>query len=74
MTVQSLLGNMSQKELVNWIAFHKIEREEYEAQQAQRGRPQQQKSEAGPSQSTRDSLLFHQLLAMAQSSKDEQHK
>ena len=57
MTVQTLLGSMTQKELCHWIAFHKIENEKY---------AETSPSKDGPtSQKAKDGAMVSQLLALA---------
>lgn len=73
MTVKQLLGNMSQKELCNWIAFFHIENEEYEKEKKERQEDRQSNSSTvkinqdsdNDSQLRRDQQMLMQLMALS---------
>lgn len=61
MTVQSLLQNMTQKELCHWMAYYKVKNEKYEED-----RKTDKKQDVNhDSQESKDGLLANQLLALA---------
>lgn len=69
MTVERLLGEISQKELCHWIAFFRLENEEYEDKKAgkepERGKPPKAQKPDEPAQVQKDNLLFQQLMMIA---------
>lgn len=77
MTVQSLLRNMSQKELVHWIAFYRLANEERErganaSPETEKPEPQKVKAKIvnkPVSQKQKDDLLLQQMFAIVQARK-----
>lgn len=73
MTVKQLLGNMSQKELCDWIAYFHIENMEYEKEKMEREDRRQNDSPAikinqdpdNDSQLRRDQQMLMQLMALS---------
>lgn len=71
MTVEFMLNNMSQKELCNWIAFFRLENEEYEDRKEERrdkvenARIKIKQKDNEPSQLEKDKALMNQLLQLA---------
>lgn len=73
MTVQGMLGSMSQKELITWIAYHKLAREEDERQSGANAKteqkPETRVAVKQPSQKQKDDLLLQQMFALVQAGK-----
>lgn len=73
MTVRQLLKNMSQKELVHWIAYFRLEEKEYNEKREQEGQKRQgeppvkinQVSKPKVTQAQKDGALLSQLLALS---------
>lgn len=67
MTVSQMLKSMSQKELCNWIAYFRIESEEWEAKQeeSQTSRVIVKDKSKDVEQAQKDGALFQQLMALA---------
>ena len=59
MTVQTLLGSMSQQELCHWIAYHRIENSRYEEQS---GKSAEVKKDED---TKKEEAMVSQLLALA---------
>lgn len=71
MTVGYMLKNMNQKELCHWMAYFRIESEEYEARKEEikaKGKAKQPDDEQAE-QNKKDGALFAQLMMLA--GKDE---
>ena len=62
MTVQSLLANMTQKELCHWMAYYKVKNEDREKE---RNADSHDDPTPVDPQTEKDQLLMSQLLAMA---------
>ena len=62
MTVQSLLANMTQKELCHWMAYYKVKNEDHEKERSTDSRDD---STPVDPQIEKDQILMGQLLALS---------